>query len=73
MAKKKNPWPRRIGIAASYIGVLGLAVATVWLFLGSTAFGYQKLRAQGISVITEADLQKAVAVPKGTPLARVDL
>ncbi|MFN2540222.1 MAG: cell division protein FtsQ/DivIB [Mycobacteriales bacterium] len=60
---------RRIGWTAAVLVPLGLLA---WVLLGSSLFGVRKVVVLGEHRLTAAEVQRAVAVPQGTPLARVD-
>ena len=67
--ERRSTWLRRIGWCAAGLvplGVLG------WVLLGSSLFGVHKVLVLGEHRLTAAEVQRAVDVREGTPLARVD-
>lgn len=54
-------------------GLLALGGLVAWLLLGTGLFGVTEVRVVGAELVTPVQVRDAVALPDGTPLARVDL
>ncbi|GAA1818333.1 hypothetical protein GCM10009682_43750 [Luedemannella flava] len=67
---------RRLRSAAPWLavgGALALAALLAWVVFGTSLLGVRQVTVTGISVLTDAQVRAAAAVPADTPLARVDL
>src|ERR671912_1050718 len=68
LSNRRRPWRRALRLLTA----LAAAGVLVWLVGWSTVLGVEEIRVSGVSG-KEADAVRAlVAVPEGTPLARVD-
>jgi cell division protein FtsQ len=67
--ERRGAWLRRIGWAAAGLVPLGLLA---WVLLGSPLLGVHRVIVLGEHRLTAAEVQRAVDVAQGTPLARVD-
>jgi len=67
--ERRGTWLRRTGWTAAGLAPLALIA---WLVLGSSLFGVHKVVVLGEHRLSAAEVERAVAVPRGTPLARVD-
>lgn len=62
---------RRVAIAATI--VLVLAGALAWVIFYSSALGLDHIEVRGARALSVTTVEEVLAIPKGTPLARVDL
>jgi cell division protein FtsQ len=65
---RRGPWL----VAAWLAGVLGLLAGGVWLVQFSPVLAARSVRVEGVPPGAVTDITQRAAVPRGTPMARVD-
>jgi cell division protein FtsQ len=73
---QRRQWARRWLVARwpLLVVVLGLAVvATAWLIFASSVFDLRRIDVSGARILSQSEIEVAVGVEDGTPLARIDL
>ncbi len=68
LSNRRRPWRRALRLATVVAAVAGL----VWVVGWSTVLGVDEIRVSGVSGEEADAVTDLVAVPRGTPLARVD-
>ncbi|MFD7440435.1 cell division protein FtsQ/DivIB [Streptomyces sp. NPDC059909] len=69
--RRPGPRGRRVLLTGSALIVFG--AAAIWLLYGSPWLRVERVRASGTQVLTPREVEKAAAVPIGSPLISVDM
>jgi len=63
---------RRWRVAGAVLALAALAGVVVWTVFGSGVLAVDRIEVRGAELLSDATVRRAVDVPVGTPLARVD-